>query len=74
VGDLDKRQQWDDYMAAFEEMLQQTSTEHAPWYLIPGNQKWYRNLAVMRVIVDTLREMNPQYPEVTADLSNITIK
>ena len=74
VGDLDKRQQWDDYVAAFEEMLQQTSTEHAPWHLIPGNQKWYRNLAVMRVIVDTLREMNPQYPAVTADLSNITIK
>ncbi|MFO7538547.1 MAG: polyphosphate kinase 2 family protein [Chloroflexota bacterium] len=74
VGDLDKRQQWDEYMIVFEEMLQQTSTAHAPWYVIPGNQKWYRNLAVMRVIIDTLREMDPQYPEVTADLSQIKIK
>jgi PPK2 family polyphosphate:nucleotide phosphotransferase len=73
VGDLDKRDEWDDYMVAFEEMLQQTSTEIAPWYVIPGNQKWYRNLAIMQVIVDTLREMNPQYPEVTADLSQIKI-
>jgi PPK2 family polyphosphate:nucleotide phosphotransferase len=73
VGDLEKRDYWDDYMVAFEEMLNRCATEYAPWYLIPGDQKWYRNLAVMRVIVDTLRDMNPQYPIQTADLSQIKI-
>lgn len=71
--DLEKRKQWPDYMAAFEEMLQQCTTDFAPWYVIPANQKWYRNLAVTRIIVETLRDMNPQYPESKEDLSNVAI-
>ena len=73
LGDLDKRQQWDDYMAAFEEMVQQTTTQTAPWYVIPANQKWYRNLAIARVLVGTLRAMDPQYPRPKVDLSNVEI-
>ena len=71
--DLEKRKQWDDYMAAFEEMLQRTSTETAPWYIIPANQNWYRNLAVERVIVDTLRQLDPQYPPPEGDVSGVTV-
>jgi len=72
VDDLNKRAQWDDYQLAFQDMLNNCTTEHAPWYLIPADQKWYRNLAIMRTMVDTLKEMNPQYPK-SEDLSGITI-
>ncbi len=63
LGDLEKRKQWDDYQQAYEDVLNRCSTEWGPWYVIPANQRWYRNLAVCRVVVETLREMNPQYPE-----------
>lgn len=72
VDDLNKRAQWDDYQLAFQDMLNNCTTEHAPWYLIPADQKWYRNLAIMRTMVDTLKEMNPQYPT-SEDLSGTTI-
>ena len=52
-------------------MLNNCSTAVAPWYAIPGDQKWYRNLAIMRILVDTLRRMNPQYPE-AEDLTGVT--
>ncbi len=73
MEDLEKRKFWGDYMAAYEEMLQQCSTPWAPWYVIPADQKWYRNLAIARVIVHTLKEMNPQYPEPENDLSGVVI-
>lgn len=71
--DLEKRKQWDDYMVAYEEMLNQTTTEYAPWYVIPSNQKWYRNLALMKVIVGTLRKLDPQYPSPEGDLSGVVV-
>jgi PPK2 family polyphosphate:nucleotide phosphotransferase len=74
VDDLEKRKLWGDYMAAFEDVLTRCSTPQAPWYVIPANQKWYRNLAIARVLVGTLRDMNPQLPTVTEDLSNIEIE
>ena len=70
IEDLEKRKFWNQYQAAFEDMLNHCTTEHSPWHAIPADQKWYRNLAIMRVIVDTLRTMNPQYPA-AADLSGI---
>jgi PPK2 family polyphosphate:nucleotide phosphotransferase len=72
--DLDKRLLWDDYMVAFEEMLIRTTTSWAPWYVIPADQKWYRNLAIAKVIVSVLRELNPQYPEPEKDLSGVVVK
>ena len=74
LGDLDKRKQWGDYMAAYQEMLSRCTTEHAPWYVIPANQKWYRNLAIARVLVHTLTEMDPQYPQPKGDWSGIVIE
>ncbi|MCA9148351.1 MAG: polyphosphate kinase 2 family protein [Planctomycetales bacterium] len=62
LGDLEKRKQWGEYRAAYEEAISRCSTAYAPWYVIPANQNWYRDLAVTRVIVDRLKQMNPQYP------------
>ena len=72
-GDLDKRRQWPDYMAAYEDALSLCSTEHAPWWVIPADQKWYRNLAIARVLVGTLREMNPRFPDPEEGLDGIVI-
>ena len=71
--DLKKREMWDSYMLAYEDMLAHTGTTWAPWYLIPSDQKWYRNLAVTRVIVQALRTLDPHYPEPDTDLSGIII-
>ena len=73
VGDLEKRKYWDDYMAAYEEMLGRCTTPWAPWYVIPADQKWYRNLAVTQVIVDALTQMDPQYPPPEDDLNGVVI-
>jgi PPK2 family polyphosphate:nucleotide phosphotransferase len=61
--DLNKRKDWDAYMSAYQEMLAKCSTVDAPWHVIPADQKWYRNLAISRVVVDALRKLSPQYPE-----------
>ena len=71
--DLEKRKQWDDYMAAYEEMLNQTTTAYAPWHVIPADQKWYRNLALMRTIVTTLRRLDSQYPSPEGDLTGVVV-
>lgn len=66
--DIVKRKHWDRYMAAYEEALATCGTEQSPWYAIPADQKWYRNLAIVRVIVETVRQMNPQYPPPSVDI------
>jgi PPK2 family polyphosphate:nucleotide phosphotransferase len=73
-GDLGDRAQWDEFMHAFEEAMRETSTERAPWYVIPANRKWYRDWAVLRVLVDTLREMDPQFPEPEEDLDGVVVQ
>ena len=62
--DLAKREKWKPYREAFEEALRRCSTEHAPWYVVPADRKWARNVAVARILADTLEEMDPKYPEV----------
>jgi len=74
VGDLDERDMWDSYMAAFEEALSKTSTDSAPWYIVPANRKWFRDLVVSEVLVETLESLGLEYPEPTEDLDNVTIK
>jgi PPK2 family polyphosphate:nucleotide phosphotransferase len=74
LDDLEKRKLWNDYSAAFEEMLEKTTTSWAPWYVIPADQKWYRNLAIMRVLVDRLKALDPQYPEPEQDYSGVVIE
>jgi PPK2 family polyphosphate:nucleotide phosphotransferase len=71
--DVEERARWDDYMAAYTEVLSRTSTEHAPWYVVPGNCNWYRNMIVAQVLVDTLTGLEMQYPEPPEDLEGVTI-
>ena len=62
MGDLDTRKHWDDYIAAFEDALTKCSTEAAPWYVVPANHNWFRNLAVGSIVAETLEELNPKIP------------
>jgi PPK2 family polyphosphate:nucleotide phosphotransferase len=62
-GDLEERKFWKDYIRAYEDALVKTSTDWAPWYIIPANQKWYRNHLIGSILVETLDRMNPEYPK-----------
>ncbi len=72
-GDLDTRSRWDDYQAAYGEMLERTSTDFAPWYVVPGDRKWYRKLVIGEIMVDLLRSLELSYPESEEDLSAVVI-
>ena len=72
--DLDKRRQWPEYMAAYEDVLTRCSTAEAPWWVIPADQKWYRNLAISRILVNALRAMDLRFPDPEGDLEGITIE
>jgi PPK2 family polyphosphate:nucleotide phosphotransferase len=74
LGDLDDRAHWDDYMQAYQEALAKTSTRHAPWYVVPANKKWYRNLVVATVLVDALEKLDMKPPEPEGDLSHVVIE
>jgi PPK2 family polyphosphate:nucleotide phosphotransferase len=73
VGDLAERERWDDYRAAFEDAIAETSTADAPWYVVPADRKWYRNWAVLRILTETLRAMDPEFPPPEEDLSSVVI-
>ena len=70
-ADYTERERWDAYIAAFEAALTKCTTAYAPWYVIPSNHKWFRNLAVSQIIADTLADMHPQWPKPTVDLAEI---
>jgi len=72
-ADIKERAFWDDYQAAFDDALTDCSTEHAPWYVVPANKKWYRNLVIARTIADTLAAIDPQFPPAEEGLQNVTI-
>jgi polyphosphate kinase 2 (PPK2 family) len=61
-GDLDERALWKDYQAAYQDVLEKTSTDWAPWYVVPANKNWHRNLFISSVLVETLKKMNIQTP------------
>ncbi|MBN2501000.1 MAG: polyphosphate kinase 2 family protein [Anaerolineales bacterium] len=73
-GDLKERALWDEYTQAYEAVLNQTSTAWAPWYIVPSNRKWYRNMVVATVVKNTLQSLNMQHPKNGADLSEIVIE
>jgi PPK2 family polyphosphate:nucleotide phosphotransferase len=73
-ADLEERTRWDDYQQAFEAMLTETSTAHAPWYVVPANRKWFRNLVVSQVLVDTLNALNLSYPEPEPGLEGLVVE
>jgi len=73
-SDYTERALWDDYIEAFEDALAATSTRDAPWYVIPANHKWFRNLAVSQIVADTLEELGMAFPKPTVDLADIRRK
>lgn len=73
VGDLKERALWDDYMHAYEDVLSKTSTEWSPWYVVPANKKWYRDLVISSVLVNMLKKLDMKYPENKDDLSKVII-
>lgn len=73
-ADLKERERWDDYRAAYEIALSRCNTPAAPWFIIPANKKWYRNLVVSSVIVETLERMAPRYPKPPASLAKLTVR
>lgn len=72
--DLDERKLWDDYMKAYEDALTRCSSPHAPWFVIPANHKWFRNLAVSQILVETLEGLKMRFPKPAADLSGVVIR
>ena len=70
-SDYSERDYWGDYIDAFEEALTRCSTKHAPWYVIPSNHKWFRNLAVSKIIADSMEDMHLKLPKPTVDLAKI---
>ena len=73
VGDIKERACWSDYQKAYEDALNKCSTKWAPWHVVPANHKWARNLALAEVVLRTLKEMDPRYPEVSFDPKTIQI-
>ena len=70
-SDYSERDLWDEYIEAFEDAISRCSKRHAPWYVIPSNHKWFRNLAVSQIIADTMADMNLKLPKPTVDLAKI---
>ena len=68
-NDLKERARWDDYQVVYEDALRHCSPGHAPWFVIPANQKWARDLAIAEIVVATLEDMNPQPPKATFDVA-----
>ncbi len=73
-ADLKQRAKWDEYQTAFQDVFQHCSTEAAPWHVIPADQKWYRDYAIAKIIVDKMRSLDLQYPSVKEDLSQYVIE
>ncbi len=73
AADLEVRKRWDDYQAAYEEAIRETSTDDAPWYVIPADRKWYRNWAVLQVLLATMARLDPQFPPEEDGLEDLKV-
>jgi PPK2 family polyphosphate:nucleotide phosphotransferase len=72
--DLEDRARWDDFMHAYGDVIGKTSTDNAPWYVVPADRKWYRNLCVARIMLDTLKKLDMKFPAIDWDPSKIQIE
>lgn len=66
-SDVEEREFWDDYISAYEEAIEATSTEIAPWYIVPADNRWFSHVAIARIMVEKLEAMNPSMPEISKD-------
>jgi len=73
-SDFEERKLWDDYTEAYETVLRRCSTKHAPWFIIPANKKWFRNLAVSQIIVETLEGLDMKFPPPVCDVSKLVLE
>ncbi|MHB0874834.1 MAG: polyphosphate kinase 2 family protein [Anaerolineae bacterium] len=73
AGDLPERERWDEYQEAYEDAINRTSTEWAPWYVVPADHKWYRNVVVSRIVVRTLKGLDMHFPESPLDPDKVVI-
>lgn len=73
-SDLDSRAKWADYMQAYEDAIAETSTDAAPWYVVPADRKWHRNLIVANIMIDAIESLGLSYPEPEVDLSSVVIE
>ena len=71
IGDFEERKHWDDYQRAYEEALGRCSTDAAPWFIIPANKKWFRDLAVSQIIVETLEKLDMKFPKAKIDVEEL---
>ena len=67
-GDVDERALWDEYAAAYQAVFERTSTDHAPWHVVPAGRKWYARLAVQQLLLEALAEIDPHWPAATYDV------
>ncbi len=74
LGDLKERKRWPDYMEAYEDALSKTSTPYAPWYIIPANRKWYRDLVIASILVETFESLDMKFPPPEEDLNGVIIE
>jgi polyphosphate kinase 2 (PPK2 family) len=73
AADLADRKLWPRYREAYEDAIVQTSTSYAPWWVIPGDRNWVRNLAVAKILLATLREIGPKFPPLEPGVKDVTI-
>lgn len=71
--DLKDRAKWGEFMEAYSELISKTSTDYAPWYVIPADRKWYRNLTVAQIVIDALKSLDMSYPEIDWDPSSMKL-
>ena len=74
MSDLDERKHWDDYQRAYEDALSKTSTAFAPWYIVPADRKWYRDLVVASVLVEVMEKMELRYPAPEQEVSGVVVE
>lgn len=74
AGDLDVRKQWDEYQAAYEEVITETSTDMAPWHVVPADRKWVRDFAIGTLLVETFRRLDPQYPPLDPEAKGLVVE
>jgi PPK2 family polyphosphate:nucleotide phosphotransferase len=73
-ADIAERKYWSDYQKAYEAAMTRCNTTHAPWYVVPANRKWYRNLVISRILRKTLEKMDPQYPKAEKGLKGLVVE
>jgi polyphosphate kinase 2 (PPK2 family) len=74
LEDLDTRKQWDVYQTVYEDAITETSTDHAPWWIVPSDRKWTRDVAVANLLLDTFRRLDPQFPPPDPGLDGVTVE